>query len=129
MCAAALLAACSASRSVTIADGSKWNLQWVKGFEGTMPTDPEECPYIVFNTKKGMFHSRTGCNIFNGDLTIDGESIKFGDGPMTKAMCNDEGLEIMFVQNILKANKFKADNNTVTLYVGNEKVITLTASK
>jgi putative lipoprotein len=64
--------------------GTSWNLVDLDGEEPA----GEPPPSITF-TDEGTVTGSTGCNTFNGEVTIDGSEISFGPLATTRMACAD----------------------------------------
>ncbi len=123
----ALLSACCSSRSAQSARRSivgEWTVEWIEGFEN-VAVEGEGTPAVTFESDK--YYSYTGCNRLSGSLQLDGQNIKFGDGPMTKMACNDRGREQKFMEAIFAADNFVFDGDALLLRSGQKTVMRLAA--
>jgi len=50
-----------------------------------------ELPVVSLNTEEGTYHIQA-VNVINGDLKLDAEGLKFGEGAMTKMMGEPEAM-------------------------------------
>ena len=81
------LAACAITsrEATTELPGTSWTLVELDGAEAVGETPPS----IAFTDEGGVTGS-TGCNTFNGEVTIDGSELSFGPLATTRMACLDE---------------------------------------
>jgi heat shock protein HslJ len=82
----AIVAGCAiTSREATMdLPGTSWTLVELDGAEAVGETPPS----IAFTDEGGVTGS-TGCNTFNGEVTIDGSELSFGPLATTRMACVD----------------------------------------
>ena len=90
---------------------STWELEYLSGpriaFEGLYP---DKKPQITFNKDTKKVVGNNGCNGYNADYTLNGNSIYFGEpGPSTLMYCG-EG-ETFFLNTIKKINSYSIDKD------------------
>jgi putative lipoprotein len=89
MLAVLAVAGCAiTSREATVdLPGTSWTLVDLDGAEaiGDLP------PSLTF-TEDGTVNGFTGCNTFNGEVSIDGSTLTFGTLVTTRMACLDEAL-------------------------------------
>jgi heat shock protein HslJ len=88
---------------------TQWELEHLSGpriaFEGLFP---DKKPQITFNEEDQKVTGNSGCNGYSASVTIDGNSISFGEpGPATMMYCG-EG-ENHFKNIIKKVNAYTID--------------------
>lgn len=75
---------------------------------------------IVIDIPEGRIHGNTGCNLLNGQVTIDPDknnSIQFGNIGTTRMMCQDMQTETSFLVALEEVEAAYADgNNAASLY-------------
>ncbi len=102
-----------------------WELNYISGrkivFEGLYP---EKKPFITFDTDKQRVNGSTSCNMFNGNLVADGQTISFSEPmAMTRMMCQGEG-EQAFLSVLKTVNRYAiTDDNTLTFIMGDIAVM------
>ena len=102
-----------------------WELNYISGrkiaFDGLYP---EKKPFITFDTDKKRLNGSTSCNMFNGKLVADGQTISFSEPvAMTRMMCPGEG-EQAFLSVLKTVNRYAiTDDNTLTLIMGDIAVM------
>ncbi len=113
--------ACASQKSLKVEANTTWHLVSLSDFEGAVSDEA----VIDFGSGLKSFHATTGCNSINGTLSVSGSAITFGDGPMTKMMCHDGGLELTFVQALHTVDNYAINSDTLTLRVGDRVVMKL----
>ncbi|WP_417291146.1 META domain-containing protein [Corallibacter sp.] len=88
---------------------TQWELEYLSGpkiaFKALFPTKK---PEITFNKDTKKVTGNSGCNGYSASVTIDGNSISFGEpGPTTMMFCGDG--ENQFKNIIKKVNTYKVD--------------------
>lgn len=78
--------AITSREATTELPGTSWTLVELDGSEAVGETPPS----ITFTDEGGVTGS-TGCNTFNGEVTIDGAELSFGPLATTRMACLDEG--------------------------------------
>ncbi|MGG5488364.1 META domain-containing protein [Meridianimaribacter sp. CL38] len=106
-----LVTACNSSKSSSedALYNTQWELEHLSGpriaFEGLFP---DKKPQITFNKEDQKVTGNSGCNGYSASVTIDGNSISFGEpGPATMMYCG-EG-ENHFKNIIKKVNAYTID--------------------
>lgn len=106
-----LVTACNSSKSSSedALYNTQWELEHLSGpriaFEGLFP---DKKPQITFNKEDRKVTGNSGCNGYSASVTIDGNSISFGEpGPATMMYCG-EG-ENHFKNIIKKVNAYTID--------------------
>ncbi|WP_418511715.1 META domain-containing protein [Corallibacter sp.] len=99
----------SKSSSEDVLYNTQWELEHLSGpriaFEGLFP---DKKPQITFNKDTKKVTGNSGCNGYSASVTIDGNSISFGEpGPTTMMFCG-EG-ENHFKNIIKKVNAYTID--------------------
>jgi heat shock protein HslJ len=88
--AALLLAACASAQAPDPAPAAAappatfTGTRWVGVVEE--PADPRSTPRLEF-VGEGRMSGYTGCNMFSGDWSMDGATVRFGRMAMTKRLC------------------------------------------
>ena len=72
---------------------------------------PDEEQYVVFTDSTYSF--QTNCNTIFGNYTISGDSIKFGDGGMTRMACPNTDSEQILVRVIPDIQTYEIQNDSV----------------
>ncbi len=72
---------------------------------------PEEEQYVVFTDSTYSFH--TNCNTIFGGYTLSGDSIRLGDGGMTRMACPDTSTEDILVRVIPDIRSLEVQNDSV----------------
>lgn len=104
------ITACNSSKSSTEAlYDTQWELEYLSGpkiaFQALFP---DKKPHITFNKETQQVQGNNGCNGYSASVTVDGNSISFGEaGPSTLMYCG-EG-ETHFKNAIKKVNAYKID--------------------
>ncbi len=85
------LSACAITsrEATTELPGTSWALVDLDGAEPVGETPPS----ITFNDD-GSVTGTTGCNTFNGEVTIEGSELTFGPMATTRMACLDEGASL-----------------------------------
>lgn len=96
-----------------------WVLKEMDQFTAMVDTLPEK-PSVELNLSEGKYYGFTGCNRLNGGTHATADSIRFSDGPMTRAFCNDQGLEQQFVQLLLGVQTYRLESEVLTLMSENQ---------
>lgn len=118
---ALLCISCAPTKNNVIAPNSKWALIELSDFAGSLSSVRRA--ELSFDEQLQNFHATTGCNLINGSLAVNGSQITFGEGPMTKMACNDEGLEDRFVAALFSAKAFDFVGDTLVLNDENKAVM------
>ncbi len=124
---AAILASCSAKKDNTetaaapaeevaaIDITGQWNLDKISADDSTVVIPAEAVPgsnqYVIF-TDSSYFIS-TNCNTISGPLILKGDSITFGDGPMTEMACDNMATEDILRKVLYKITTVKAENDSI----------------
>ena len=61
---------------------------------------PDPGQYTILLNPDGTYNIQADCNVGSGAYTLDGSSISFGPGPMTRAMCEPDSLDQQFLQQL-----------------------------
>lgn len=69
----------------------KWKVESIDSVE---LGDTFNEPTLEINSAQGKYYGVTGVNNLNGNISIDGDKIKFGDGPMTKMAADPHSMEV-----------------------------------
>ena len=103
-CSALVLAESCASSKSPEDDlyGPTWELEYMSGprisFDGLFPNKK---PQLTFEKESGMVSGTDSCNGYSTDITLEGNSISFGEpGPTTMMFCG--GSERQFLQMMKK---------------------------
>lgn len=72
---------------------------------------PEEEQYVVFTDTTYSFH--TNCNTIFGNYTLSEDSIKLGDGGMTRMACPNTDSEQILVRVIPDIQTYEVQNDSV----------------
>lgn len=98
-------------------DGT-WELDYMSGtriaFDGLYPNKK---PTITFDTSNNKVSGNSSCNNYSGNMTLDGNVIKFGPLASTKMACPGNG-ESSFFQTLDKVNTYSVQENTLTFIMG-----------
>ncbi|MDE7376418.1 MAG: META domain-containing protein [Muribaculaceae bacterium] len=73
--------------------------EWYILKAGSYEITAEESPYVYFEEDKGRFYANDGCNIINGDYTLSGDNVTFGNTLSTRKSCPG----VLFAPAITKA--------------------------
>lgn len=73
--------------------------EWFILKAGSYEINVEEMPYVYFEEAKGRFYANDGCNIVNGDFTLSGDNMTFGNTLSTRKSCPG----VLFAPAITKA--------------------------
>lgn len=121
--AVAILSGCKAgTQSVSKSiDGTTWELARLMGNAVDMKNYPDGVPTISFSAG-GAISGSTGCNSFNGDYVLRGDSLSLDLGSMTKMMCDGPG-EMDFIFATKEVNFMKVDETGLTLLNGSKEVL------
>ncbi|MDO4461831.1 MAG: META domain-containing protein [Bacteroidia bacterium] len=79
--------------------GGDWKV--VKINETELPDSLFREPALTINMDSMAFYGVTGVNLYNGDLKVDGDSVSFSDGPMTRVM--GDSISMVVEQNFVSA--------------------------
>ena len=79
-----------------------WVLESIKDIEQQKNMFTKGLPEIKFDIQKGTVTGRDGCNNFGGNITIEGNRIRFNNMYQTKIYCknNNDAFEKMIKENI-----------------------------
>jgi heat shock protein HslJ len=105
--------------------GRRWHLTSIKGQAVTKVE-----AYIEFDEENKRMSGNGGCNLIGGGFEISGNSLKFGPIISTKRACLDnEGTrtETQFLQALQGVTSYRLSNGVLTLYAGNDAVLTFAA--
>ncbi len=69
----------------------KWKVESIDSVE---LGDTFNEPTLEINSAQGKYYGVTGVNNLNGNISIDGDKIKFSDGPMTKMAADPHSMEV-----------------------------------
>ena len=123
---ASIACACTSSKVAAPKAESVWTVEWISGVDNINVEDLE-APSIMFLDSK--YSSSTGCNRLNGSLEINGNAIKFGDGPMTKVACNDNNRERMFMEALFGVDTYSINGDKMELLSNGKTVMKLVLNK
>lgn len=73
--------------------------EWYILKAGSYEINVEEMPYVYFEEAKGRFYANDGCNVINGDFTLSGDKLTFGNTLSTMKNCPG----VLFAPSIAKA--------------------------
>lgn len=95
--------------------GTAWQIETLAGAppaEGTQVT-------LAFN-EQGRYNANAGCNTFNGDYAVNGETISFMAGISTMMACPDPigTQEMQFIQALEAATSFALSEGQLTITYG-----------
>lgn len=92
--------------------GTNWN---VVGLNGE-PVSGGGAPTLLFNTE-GRASGSTGCNIFTGTYTKQGDKLSFGPLASTRKACLDETaqLENTYLKALARVSRVQADGRQLVL--------------
>jgi heat shock protein HslJ len=98
---ATALAGCSGGSGPSSADrpdiplaGTHWAIDSLT-VDGAKKAAPTPAPYVEF-TPDGRAQGSAGCNGFNGEATVDGDTVTVGPLTSTDMACTDQGFEDAF---------------------------------
>lgn len=112
--------------SEQILDG-EWTIAEVNGRKVT----GEERPYITFSTSEKRIYGSNGCNIINGDYTIDDtNTLSFGNLLTTQRACADAPFEYEINQALDKVRTYSVEKKGNEYYLSlldshNHRIMTL----
>lgn len=119
-CSALVLAESCASSKSPEDDlyGPTWELEYMSGprisFDGLFPNKK---PQLTFEKESGMVSGTDSCNGYSTDITLEGNSISFGEpGPTTMMFCG--GSERQFLQMMKKIDGFSFEDGKLNLLAG-----------
>lgn len=118
--AAMLICLCACNKKSISLEGD-WQLSEIPDFN---IDDLSEIPKLSFITQDSTYSGYTGCNNFHGNITFSESKITFGPGPMTRAYCDDKGLEASFLNLLFSSSEFHIDGNELELSDGSNKLLT-----
>lgn len=99
----------------------RWQLHSAEGF--SVPSQAELIPFLEF-IEPGKVSGFSGCNRFQGSVSIDGSALHFTPLAMSKRYCMETAeVESLFVQALAQVTKGHIMSNTLTLYDANDKVL------
>ena len=102
----------------------KWVLESIKN--RNLP-EAEIAPFINFDKAKGSAGGNTSCNVFGGNYTVNGETIRIFDLVSTMRACIEDermNVEREFKNGLQDANRFEIAGRKLQLY--RNKVLLLT---
>lgn len=77
--------------------------------------DLEQVPQLNFTDS--TYSARTNCNTIFGDYYVNGDSISFADGGMTRMACPDTRIEDYMLQALPQINKIVVVSDSLTRLV------------
>ena len=104
------------SASETALNGT-WELNFITGEDFAFDElYPQKKPTLSFDLRNKKVSGNTGCNSFNGPVTIEGNKISFKlPMAMTRMMCEGAG-ETTFLETLASVNTYAiTENNTLAL--------------
>ena len=106
------------------------NNQWIIAFFNNPERNVElkNC-HITINSKLGNFNGNDGCNIINGKVEINADSISFKNMSRTMMACEKMEQGDVFVKNLIDVNKYKIIGGELFLYKNNVLLMTLESFK
>ena len=106
-----------------------WNIVSVNGTEVTLTG--EEAPFMEFNTEENKIHGFTGCNIMNGQYTLEGKELSFGNVATTMMAGSESNmkLEREVLDGISKAAEVKADGENLQILDAENNVLLVLKKK
>jgi putative lipoprotein len=114
--------AITSREATTDLPGTSWELVELDGADvsGEVP------PTLVFD-ESGNVSGTTGCNTFNGEVSIDGSDLTFGPLAMTRMACVDEDLaaqEAGYVNVLQAVTGYTIDDDGRLVLEGDEGSLT-----
>lgn len=86
----------------------------------------EKAPNMQIDIEKNRVNGYSGCNQFFSDLTVESNSILFGNVGSTRMMCQDMTVEDAFFAAVGKIATYKfEDENLILLSEDKEELMTL----
>ncbi|MBL7743447.1 MAG: META domain-containing protein [Chitinophagaceae bacterium] len=80
--------------------------------------------FILFRTADGKISGNGSCNSFGGKLTIDGNTLIFGNIFSTKMYCSDvQSVEDDFFKQLQKVTRYEIKGNKLLLFEGDNLVL------
>jgi heat shock protein HslJ len=127
-----LLAACSSSKSnknddkTEVVKSLPLASQWIlESFNDKGAVKTTKSSFIKIADDQKSYNGNAGCNLINGGLTVTGNKITFGVGPMTQMACDALQQEGIFMQNLFKTNNYKIVGGELFLYQDGNLLMTL----
>lgn len=111
------------SLSTTVLAERKWFLDGPKGKRS------DESAFIVFDSAKGSAGGNTGCNVFGGSYSAEGENLSITEVFSTMRACIEDDrmdTERTFLDGLRKTTRFDIEDNKLMLYEGNQLLLTFT---
>lgn len=108
-------------------EDKKWVLESIKN--RSLP-EIETSPFINFDRQKKSAGGNTGCNVFGGSYTINGETIRIFDIISTMRACiEDERMEVEreFKNALENANRYEISGRKLHLYRNKTLLLTFRA--
>ena len=122
-------AANSDNNSPVKLEDKKWVLESIKNRR--FPKIETE-PFIVFDKIKGSAGGNTGCNVFGGNYTAKGETIKVFEIISTMRACIEDermNIESEFKNGLDKANRYEIVSGKLNLYQNKNLLLTFKAEE
>ncbi len=113
--------------SVKLED-KKWVLESIKN--RSLPKVEIE-PFINFDKTKASAGGNTGCNVFGGNYSVTGETIRFSNIISTMRACIEDermNIEREFKNGLEKANRFEIVKGKLNLYQNRTLLLTFRAA-
>ena len=109
-----IVTACSGRDSASLV--GDWKLVSYESSTNPRPADPNVETSLIFGSD-GKLNGNMGCNSFNGDYEVDGNTVTLGSITSTMMACADPIMQQESTVFIVFSNPatFKIDGNTLTI--------------
>lgn len=102
-------------------EGTQWQLSGLAdGNDAVVHMAIDEA--IYFQIEDDMVSGNSGCNSFSGNITLDGDSLSFGELALTKRACtNDDAMtrENEFLAMLAQVSSYQITRQSLSLYDSN----------
>jgi heat shock protein HslJ len=92
-----------------------WQLVELTGFTHKLE-GPKGAPVLTINMSDSTYNGNSGCNSYSGKLGFGKSGVSANPGLMTKMACEDNGLEMNYMNALHSATSFKLVDNKLNLY-------------
>jgi heat shock protein HslJ len=117
---------CSSSKKAVQLSDLEGSWQIVKLNGKSLPSNMENEPFILFNTKESRIHGNAGCNIFNGKINTrraSSNSISFPNTITTMMSCPNLETEQQIMEAINSVKSFEKAKKGYVFYNANQKAV------
>lgn len=110
-------------------EGTKWNLIEI---ENQKISTKGQLPYLQLDKESLGYAGFAGCNRIFGKYEKNGNSIKFGNGGMTRMACLDaerRNIESKMTSALGRVNRYEIKNGVLTLFLGRNALLKFSAEQ